>query len=74
MAKIILEPGESFDHSHNCESKSVLLRGEVDFEVRGNRFSMNIGKEIDTGAGTSHVLHNVGVRQAIINCLHENLI
>lgn len=74
MAKIILEPREVFEHFHQIDSVSILLKGKVKYTSNDTEIEMQIGQRITTPANISHSLSNIGNEVAEIRCLHELII
>ena len=68
MAEIILEPGEVFEHLHGSPSQTVLLSGEVDFEMCGSVERLVAGRPVDVPANTAHVSINIGSEPAALRC------
>jgi len=70
MAKIILDPGEQFEHSHDQTSQTILEEGNVDLKMLGDKITLNIGQVVDVPAHTSHTLVNQGDVRAQVQCVH----
>lgn len=71
MAMIILEPKEVFEHSHSAESVTRVLKGEIFFEVGGERRRLTVGTEVQVAPNRAHRLINIGPRKATIACYHH---
>lgn len=70
MAKIILEPGEQFEHFHSEPSKTILLKGEAKINFRNVEMPLIIQNAVEVPALASHTLVNVGMNEAVIWCSH----
>lgn len=68
MAQIILEPSEEFEHNHQEDSYTILLSGEVTFELMGKVIIMETGKPYITPAGEIHVMRNTGKKDCVLKC------
>jgi quercetin dioxygenase-like cupin family protein len=68
MAKIILEPNESFEHYHTSLSSTTLLTGTATYEIDGLERNLEIGKKVMTPGQKSHVIRNKGFTECVIDC------
>jgi mannose-6-phosphate isomerase-like protein (cupin superfamily) len=71
MAKIILEPGEVFEHFHSESSQTVLLEGLVQMTFGNNHLSLIPNEAVPVSAHQSHILTNVGTTEAVVWCDHR---
>jgi quercetin dioxygenase-like cupin family protein len=69
--RMALEPGETFEHTHNGSSTTTLLEGSVDLIVGGTRTALVVGVPTVLAANVSHVLVNTGHEIAMLRCVHE---
>jgi quercetin dioxygenase-like cupin family protein len=67
---MLLEPGETFEHSHQGSSITTLIEGEVDLITEGVRVSLVAGAATPLAPNVSHVLVNVGDGVATVKCIH----
>ena len=70
MATIIIEPGETFEHTHSRQGATILREGDVELEIDGDRRSLQRDVPIQIRAGQHHVMRNVGNTPARIDCWH----
>jgi mannose-6-phosphate isomerase-like protein (cupin superfamily) len=70
MAKIILEPGEVFEHFHSESSQTVLLEGRVQMTFGSHHLSLVQNEVVPVPAHQSHTLTNVGLTEAVVWCSH----
>ena len=70
MARIVLDPGESFVHSHPVESTSTIVRGSVQLEYSNTRKVVAVGTTVEIPRDTPHCLTNVGHEAAEVLCSH----
>jgi len=70
MAKIVLDPQESFEHFHSEDSYTVLLQGEAIYIVDGKEQELQVDAPIFTPANRSHILRNIGNIECILGCGH----
>ena len=70
MAKIILEPGEQFEHYHAGPSVTELLEGSVRLDMRDQIQTLKTGEKIDVPAAAAHTLVNTGATPAAVFCSH----
>ena len=70
MAKIILEPGEVFEHFHSEPSQTVLLEGLVQMTFGEKFVPLVLNQMVDVPAQMSHTLKNVGTKEAVVWCSH----
>lgn len=70
MARISLEPGEEFEHSHSVTSVSLLKVGRADIRHGEKTEPLTIGVPVVTPAGVSHTIVNTGTIIATVNCQH----
>jgi len=70
MAKIILSPGECFEHSHDQPSETFLLAGDVEFECDTKSQVLRIGKPVRVLENVSHKVTNIGRTDATVGCSH----
>lgn len=71
MATIILEPGEVFKHYHVEASQSVLLEGQVRFQVGDRSQDLVPGEPVEIPPRTAHSLQNTGTKRAAVQCSHS---
>ena len=71
MASILLQPGETFEHSHNDTSDTVHVSGKVEFVVGSSKHIMRSGERISTPPHIFHAITNVGSEIAQIDCIHH---
>ncbi len=60
MARIVLEPGEVFEHYHSYESYSVGVSGKLDLTVGGTTIPLLENKREIIPANTPHSITNMG--------------
>ena len=70
MAKIILEPHESFEHFHSEESTTTLLEGSANYQCGSLQRSLLLKEVVLTPAHQSHILTNTGNEDCVISCRH----
>lgn len=70
MAKIILEPNESFEHFHSEKSSTILLDGSAFYRSGNVECFLERNIEMLTPANQSHTLTNTGQTECIIGCNH----
>lgn len=70
MAKIILEPNESFEHFHSEESTTTLLEGSAHYKAGDVEYALERDVTVLTPANQSHILTNTGSEDCIIGCGH----
>ncbi len=70
MAKIILEPKESFEHYHNESSSTILLSGSAYYSAGNVAHALEVDVPVLTPANQSHILTNTGDVDCIIGCSH----
>ncbi len=70
MAKIILDPLEIFEHSHNEESVTILEQGEVLYKCGDVQTKLTKGMMVITPANCTHILENIGSLECIVACSH----
>jgi mannose-6-phosphate isomerase-like protein (cupin superfamily) len=68
MAKITLEPGEQFAHSHAFESSTVLLAGEASLRMQGRDTVLIVNQPVFVPSDTEHVLVATGREKAFLDC------
>ena len=66
----MLEPGEVFEHMHQEDSTTILLEGNVDIVIDGDRAALVTGQPKSIPGGTGHWLINVGTTIAMLKCVH----
>jgi len=71
MANIILEPKETFQHTHDHPSLTRVVSGDVQLQMNGMSFDLQGGQEIFVPAFASHTLHNTGKIPAEVYCGHR---
>lgn len=69
--RMVLAPGEVFEHSHLAESVTTLIDGSVDVIIGETRASLVRGVPTRVPANLSHTLVNVGRDVAVVECGHE---
>jgi mannose-6-phosphate isomerase-like protein (cupin superfamily) len=70
VALIVLNPNETFEHSHEEPSGSVLLSGDAVLTVAGHDTALTRGVAVVTPARTSHTVTNTGSTIAVVECHH----
>lgn len=70
MAKIILEPNETFEHFHSEVSTTTLLEGRAHYRAGDIERDLERGIAILTPANQSHILTNTGEAACILGCSH----
>lgn len=70
MAKIILEPNETFEHFHSEDSTTTLLKGSAQYLAGSVKYALEIDRTVLTPARQSHILTNTGSIDCIIHCGH----
>lgn len=70
MAKIILEPGEKFEHYHSDSSVTEMLEGKVQIEMNAQARTLKVGDKIEVPPATAHTLVNIGSIPAAVLCSH----
>lgn len=70
MAKIILEPNETFEHFHSEESTTTLLEGSARYRAGDIEYPLQRNVTVLTPANQSHILTNTGDVECIIGCGH----
>jgi mannose-6-phosphate isomerase-like protein (cupin superfamily) len=70
MAKIILEPGEVFEHFHSESSQTVLLEGRVQMAFGEKMIPLVVNQAVNVPAQQSHTLTNSGATDAVVWCTH----
>lgn len=68
MAKIILEPGETFEHSHTGSSNTKLIAGALEVEFGNHSQRLAPGQSITVPAHTPHTLRNCAEGESVIQC------
>lgn len=74
MARIILKPGEAFQHLHQTDSCSKIARGLVELDCNGKKQVLEEGQRIQVPAGVVHTFSNLGAGHAHIDCRHEPIV
>jgi quercetin dioxygenase-like cupin family protein len=69
MARIELEPGERFEHTHTEASTTYLVSGQVEIEIAGVALPLT-SVPMAIPANTPHVMVNVGSGIAMVGCGH----
>lgn len=72
MAKIILEPFETFEHFHNVESTTTLINGAARCKVGGEYNILELQKPLIIPANQSHMIENIGSTPCVLECGHGN--
>lgn len=70
MAKIILEPGESFEHSHTENSITVLIEGRAKYTDKSISKELDLSEILITPPNISHLLENIGDVECVLKCSH----
>jgi quercetin dioxygenase-like cupin family protein len=70
MAKITLNPSESFKHIHPTVSYTTLIKGKGILKIRDKKIPMKPGKKNKIPAGITHTIINEGTTLLSVNCLH----
>lgn len=68
MARIILEPGEAFEHYHAGRSLTMLTSGNAELHMTGSVQSLELQRPVEVPPATAHRLVNVGPGEAVIYC------
>lgn len=71
MAIIILEPGEVFQHTHDNETTTGLVEGEVEFRMDGEKINLSTDTKVTIPAHTPHSMVNTGNEDAVIRCKYN---
>ena len=69
MAQIILQPNESFEHTHAKDTYTMLRDGEGILKMRGQEIKMVIGRKYKIPAGESHTVLNNSFNKSDIICV-----
>jgi mannose-6-phosphate isomerase-like protein (cupin superfamily) len=70
MATIVLEPEESFEHTHIEDSYTELIEGSVDLIMEDSSIRLNVNEPILTRSGVKHRMVNLGTSPASVRCAH----
>lgn len=70
MAKIILEPNETFEHFHSEESSTTLLSGSAHYRMGDVEQELELNVPVLTPATKSHILTNTGSKECVLGCSH----
>lgn len=70
MAKIILEPDEVFEHLHDTDSYTILLKGKASYTINGKCTELQLNDIMLTPSATSHIITNLGDVECIVECGH----
>lgn len=70
MAKIILEPNETFEHFHSEDSSTILLEGSAHYRMGDIEYALVRNVPVLTPANRSHILTNTGHMECVIGCRH----
>lgn len=70
MAKIILEPNETFEHFHSEPSTTTLLEGSAHYRAGDIECELERDVAVLTPANQSHILTNTGDVECILGCSH----
>lgn len=70
MAKIILEPNESFEHFHSEASTTVLLAGKAHYKMGNIEQMLEYNVPVLTPAHQSHIITNKGNMECVFGCSH----
>ena len=70
MAKIILEPNESFEHFHSEDSTTVLLEGEAHYKMGDIEHMLELNIPVLTPANQSHTITNRSNMECVFGCSH----
>ena len=68
MAKIVLDVGETFEHSHRRESATKLLTGDLEVEFGGQTHHLAPGDSITVPGETPHTLRNCAPGESVVQC------
>jgi quercetin dioxygenase-like cupin family protein len=69
MAIIVLEPGETFQHSHPITTYTEVIEGSVVFSMDGVRDKALAPRErVPVPANVAHTMTNVGAGLAKVGC------
>jgi mannose-6-phosphate isomerase-like protein (cupin superfamily) len=69
--RLTLAPGEVFEHTHQYDSTTTLLKGSVEVVVDGVRTALARGVATPIPARVPHTMVNVGRSVAVLECVHE---
>jgi hypothetical protein len=70
MAKIILEPNETFEHFHSEASSTILLSGKAHYRMEEVEQNLELNIPVLTPPLKSHILTNIGSGECILGCSH----
>jgi len=70
MARIILEPSESFEHYHANPSETIHVSGKVEITLSEESRLMKLGEIIRVPKDTKHIVTNRGETIAEVACVH----
>lgn len=70
MARIILDPGEEFEHYHTDESLTRLVSGRVTLTCEGQSRELCRNEAVCVPAGAAHTIVNIGSTRARVDCSH----
>lgn len=70
MAKIILEPNETFEHFHSEDSTTILLEGKAHYRAGNIEHALECDIPVLTPANQSHILTNIGDVECVLGCKH----
>lgn len=70
MAKIILEPNETFEHFHSEASSTILLSGSAHYRMDNVEKELELNVPVLTPPMKSHILTNTGSKECVIGCSH----
>ncbi len=70
MAKIILEPNETFEHFHSEASSTILLSGTAHYRMEDIEQDLKPNVPVLTPPMKSHILTNTGIDECILGCSH----
>lgn len=69
--RMMLAPGEVFEHRHSSDSITTLVSGSVDLVVAGTTTALRAGVPTPIAANISHKLVNTGREVAVVECTHR---
>jgi mannose-6-phosphate isomerase-like protein (cupin superfamily) len=68
MARIVLEPGEVFEHYHSYESYSIRVSGQLELTVGSKSIKLLGNKREIIPANTPHSITNIGKVIGAFDC------
>jgi mannose-6-phosphate isomerase-like protein (cupin superfamily) len=68
MARILLEVGEEFDHTHDVDTHTELINGEATILIGNEKQQLRVNEQIRITAHTRHKIVNTGNSEALFRC------